>query len=68
MRGDVWHVTPPGHHHRHSPREFGALFRSSSARRYIPDVRHVYPLTETQAAHALMASGTPFGKIVPDIA
>jgi NADPH:quinone reductase-like Zn-dependent oxidoreductase len=50
-----------------SPREFEALFRFIAASRYVPDVRHVYPLAEAPAAHALMETGGQFGKIVLDI-
>jgi NADPH:quinone reductase-like Zn-dependent oxidoreductase len=50
-----------------SPREFDALFRFIAHARFVPDVRHVYPLREAPAAHALMETGAQFGKVVLDI-
>lgn len=47
-----------------SPREFAALFHFIAHTGYVPDVRHVYPLDEAPAAHALMETGGQFGKIV----
>jgi NADPH:quinone reductase-like Zn-dependent oxidoreductase len=50
-----------------SPREFQALFRFVTLHRYVPDVRHVFPLAETAQAQALLESGKQFGKVVLDI-
>jgi zinc-binding alcohol dehydrogenase/oxidoreductase len=47
-----------------SPREFDALFRYIAHSRYVPEVRHAYPLDEAPAAHTLMENGGQFGKIV----
>jgi len=50
-----------------SPREFQALFRFIEQHRYVPDVRHVFPLAEAGKAQALLESGKQFGKVVLDI-
>jgi zinc-binding alcohol dehydrogenase/oxidoreductase len=47
-----------------SPREFEALMRFVDHTRFVPDVRHVYPLDQTPAAQTLMEAGGQFGKIV----
>jgi NADPH:quinone reductase-like Zn-dependent oxidoreductase len=47
-----------------SPREFAALFHFIAHTGYVPDIRHVYPLDEAPAAHALMETGGQYGKIV----
>lgn len=50
-----------------SPREFADLLRFIALHRYAPEVRHRYPLSDAAGAHALMAAGRQYGKIVLEI-
>jgi NADPH:quinone reductase-like Zn-dependent oxidoreductase len=50
-----------------SPREFAELLRFITLHRHMPEVRHLFPLSDASGAHALMAAGRQYGKIVLEI-
>ncbi|MBI3994064.1 MAG: zinc-binding dehydrogenase [Candidatus Lambdaproteobacteria bacterium] len=47
-----------------SPREFEQMLQWMRVQRYVPEIRHVFPLAEAAKAHAFMEAGKQFGKIM----